>query len=337
MSSIQINGLIRPLEFWIDEFKNSNSENEVELGHLLAQIKEGKSFYCYSSGSTGEPKRLRLGIDSAKVSAQNTLDFFGLKQGDSCLMCLPATSIAGKMMVIRAWVGGLNLIVEEPSLSPNLTEDFDFASFSPAQISNLVENKVDLSKIKHILIGGARIPSKLEDKLSDMHDAVYHSYGMTETYSHVALRKLGSREFKLLPGIEIELTDKGCLKLGADYLGSFPIETKDLVELKSDKSFIYLGRTDDVINSDGKKLLIQELEDKLSEHIKKPFYIVKKEHERFGERPVIVIENPTPEENYQEEVKKILAEQLEKIEQPDEIVLKDQFDYAHSSKLLKHL
>lgn len=335
MDSLQVNGIIRPLEHWVNQFKSSTSENEKELAFLLEQILTGSSFYCYSSGSTGDPKRIRLEINAAKKSAQNTLDFFDLKENNSCYLCLPMTSIAAKMMVIRACLGGLNLCYEEPSLHPNINQNYDFASFSPAQIRNLLKEGKNLKKIKNILIGGAQIPTSIEQSLIQTGLNAFHSYGMTETYSHIALRKLGKKHFSTLPGIKISVSENNCLKISAAYLGSFPIETNDIVEIINETSFTFLGRLDEVINSDGKKIFLKDIEEKLSAHISLPFYLTKKAHDTFGERPVLVIENKCPTKDFYASLKQSFQKVLTKIESPDEIIVKPQFDYTHSGKLLK--
>lgn len=72
----------------------------------------------HTSGSTGTPKPMWVEKQRMMASACLTCSFLGLKENDTALLCMPLKYIAGKMVVVRALVYGLNLIVSPPSGHP---------------------------------------------------------------------------------------------------------------------------------------------------------------------------------------------------------------------------
>jgi O-succinylbenzoic acid--CoA ligase len=297
-----------------------------------------------TSGSTGVPKKILLKKSFMKASARMTLDFFGLKPGDKALLCLPVRYIAAKMMVVRAFTGKLDLYCIEPKLYPysSWTPETDFAAMTPAQVEKLLqteEGRGFLNRIKKLLLGGSALSPVLERELQNLKADVWHSYGMTETLTHVALRKVNGAErkegFKALPGITLQQNETGCLKITAPGLGVFGLETHDVVDFLPDGSFRVLGRTDHVINSGGVKLFPEQIEQKLSDLIAESFYIGKKQDALLGERPVLYIESePWPADRL-ELLQQRLKTALNKFEVPDEIIFKDKFERTVSGKVVR--
>ncbi len=231
----------------------------------------------HTSGSTGAPTTLHAAKAAMRASAAMSCRAFGLKAGDTALLCLPLRYIAGKMMVLRALVAGLRLAVVEPCADPLAdkslagVEAIDFAPLVPMQAARCLAapgGRERLARVHTLLLGGGFIPPELEAALQEIPDCrAYASYGMTETLSHIALRRLNGAErsdaYTPLPGIEVELSDEGVLRLRAPRLGIEQLETNDLAALLPGGGFRILGRRDAVICSGGIKIQAEELEAQL--------------------------------------------------------------------------
>jgi o-succinylbenzoate synthase len=255
-----------------------------------------------TSGSTGEPKTIKLKESAMIASARKTLNFFNLKEGDTALLCLPAHYIAGKMMLVRAQVGGLNLLEIEPKGRPDIPDQtIHFAAMVPMQVQNLIDSGYDFKNIKNLIIGGANVSYKLNQAIKKLPNAVYATYGMTETYSHIALQRLnGSKPdscFKLLDGYAISTNENGCLVINAPEFSDEPIVTTDLVEILSPKEFRWLGRADNVINSGVIKILPEEMEAKISEQLNTECLIVPVPDDKLGQQAILVLEKATHHKN----------------------------------------
>ena len=307
-------------------------------------LSETESIAAQTSGSTGMPKKILLPKKYMKASARMTLGFFGLKPGDKALLCLPIRYIAAKMMVVRAFTGKLDLYCIQPNLYPysEWTPSLDFAAMTPAQAEKLLETEEGiafLNRIKKLLLGGSALSPLLERKLQSLKTEVWHSYGMTETMSHVALRKVNGRDkmasFRPLPGVSLSRDRDGCLRITAPFIGVFNLGTHDVVEFMEEDRFRVLGRTDDVINSGGVKLFPEKIEQKLSSWITVPFYMGKQPDRLLGERPVLFIESKTWPEKQVALLHKQMKNTLEKFELPDKIVFVEKFVRTDSGKIVR--
>ena len=255
-----------------------------------------------TSGSTGEPKTIQLNESAMIASASKTLNFFNLKEGDTALLCLPANYIAGKMMIVRALVGGLNLLEIEPKGIPDIPEKtIHFAAMVPMQVQNLIDSGYDFANIKNLIIGGATVNFKLCQDIQKLPCTVYATYGMTETYSHIALQQLnGSKPdscFRLLDGFAISTNEKGCLVIDAPEFSNEPIVTTDLVEIISPNEFRLLGRADNVINSGGIKILPEELEAIISKQLNTECLVVPVPDDKLGQKAILVLEKASHYKN----------------------------------------
>lgn len=255
----------------------------------------------HTSGSTGEPKPLLVEKRRMVASACATIKALGLKPGSTALLCMSLKYIAGKMMVVRSLVGNLRLISVEPSGHPlaNVDESIDFAAMVPLQVYDSMKNPDELRRLKavrHLVIGGGIIDKALETKLQKFPNAVWCTYGMTETLSHVALRRVNGSEasqwYTPLDGVSVSLTDVGCLVIDAPAVCPQKLVTHDCAELNPDgRRFRILGRIDNVIDSGGIKLHIEDIERKLRRlHELPPFLITKVPHCKFGEAVVFMME-----------------------------------------------
>jgi O-succinylbenzoic acid--CoA ligase len=219
----------------------------------------------HSSGTTGKNKEIKLLKQSMMASAKHTCRYFNLQKGHTTLLCLPVDYIAGKMMIVRCMVGELNLCLTEPNSTPDISafQHIDFCAMVPLQVLNILNSGSSLLPIKKLIIGGAEISNDLENRLLHMSTEAYATYGMAETCSHVAVRRLngsGRKEtFQALSGVTLTQDTRDCLIIDATWLPG-QIITNDIVEFTDHKSFNWLGRYDNLINSGGIKIVPEEVE-----------------------------------------------------------------------------
>ncbi len=267
---------------------------EKEMGNFLLEWTNDRDVVeVRTSGSTGQPKIIKLKKQAMVASALATGNYFKLEPGDTCLHCLPTHFIAGKMMLIRAMILGLELTTVEPLSKPNfdVNKMFHFASMVPIQLENTI-NSVD--NIKLVLVGGAPVSKSLRLKTNKLKSAIFETYGMTETITHIAAKRLNgdakSNYFTTLPSIMVSQDERDCLVIKAPYLSDEPIITNDVVELISETEFNWLGRADHIINVGGIKVQPELIEEKLHSKIKQRFFITSENDAKLGEHVVIVIE-----------------------------------------------
>ena len=272
---------------------------EQDVKGFLAEWNDEKdSVLVHTSGSTGQPKSLWVEKQRMLASARITCDFLGLKEGDTALLCLSPDYIAGKMMIVRALERGLQLISVEPDGHPlkTVSDDITFAAMVPMQVYNSLqvpEERKQLMGIKQLIIGGGAIDDDLAKALKDFPHAVWSTYGMTETLSHIALRRLNGTEasnyYVPFDSVEVSVNSDHCLVIHAPQVCSHPLVTNDLAELAPDgRRFRIIGRKDNVICSGGIKIQIEEMERLLKPYIPAPFMVTKVKDEKFGEAVVLL-------------------------------------------------
>lgn len=279
----------------------------------------------HTSGSTGKPKPMMVEKKRMLNSARITCDFLGLKPGDSALLCMSLDYIAGKMVVVRSIERHLHLISVSPSGHPlknidlkdvngkDVNGEITFAAMVPMQVYNTLqvpEERERLTHIRHLIIGGGAIDASLEKELQALpgNIAIWSTYGMTETLSHIALRRINGAEasewYQPFDSVKISQTDEGCLVIDAPLVCAETLVTNDIVEIepyiynkmenhnKVEKTrFRIKGRKDNVICSGGIKIQIEEVEEFLKPHLEKPFMLAKKKDEKFGEIAVLLSED----------------------------------------------
>lgn len=274
--------------FSVEQIKVQFPWEQKILNFILEFQNQKDNLTVRTSGSTGAPKSIQISKEAMRKSAQLTIQFLQLKKEDKALLCLPVDYIAGKLMVIRAMEARMKLICIEPktNLSTDLKE-IDFAALTPMQASSSLELA---QKVNKLILGGASVSVELEKSLLGAKGMIYETYGMTETITHIALRRLNHSDFfELLPGVQIETDSRDCLVIQTPY---FPdkIITNDVVEI-TDNKFKWLGRRDFVINSGGVKLFPEQIEKELSKFIHLPFVVIGIPNAVSGEKPVLVIES----------------------------------------------
>lgn len=291
----------------------------------------------HTSGSTGKPKPMLVEKRRMEASARITCSFLGLQPGDSALLCMPLDYIAGKMMCVRSIVGGLRLIRIEPCGHPlqHLDEVPTFAAMVPMQVYNSLQDDRELNilkQIKHLIIGGGAISNKLATALRSFPNAVWSTYGMTETLSHIALRPLSGEDasewYTPFDGVEVSLNQDGCLVINAPEVCAEPLTTNDIAEIDGDgRRFRIRGRRDNVVCSGGIKMQIEEIETKLQAHTDIPLMITKRPDEKFGETVVLLAEC-----NDMEPLKALCHKWLYKYELPHDYIYVERLPVTETGK-----
>lgn len=259
---------------------------------------DSPTLLVHTSGSTGKPKPMLVEKRRMEASARITCGFLGLRAGDTALLCMPLDFIAGKMVVVRSLVWGLQLVAVEPSGHPlkGLTESPTFAAMVPMQVYNSLkveEERRLLRDIKHLIIGGGAINRDMAEALRGFPNAVWSTYGMTETLSHIALRRLSGAEasewYEPFDGVGVTTSADGCLVIDAPAVCAQPLVTNDIAEIAPDgRRFRIRGRRDNVVCSGGLKLQIEEMEARLQPHLNVPYMISKRPDDKFGEAVVLL-------------------------------------------------
>ncbi|KDN54394.1 AMP-binding protein [Flavobacterium seoulense] len=279
-----------------------------------------------TSGTTGIPKIIRKSKQALVNSALATGDFFELKPGYTALCCLPAQFIAGKMMLVRSFILGLQLDIVAPNSNPleNLDKKYDFVAMVPLQVENSLN---ELHKVRKLIIGGAKMNASLEKNLEDVTTEIYETYGMTETITHIAAKKIDERAFSILPNVTISQDEKECLVIDAPLVSDERLFTNDLVELINDNQFVLLGRIDNVVNSGGVKLFPEKIEAKLANAISARFFVGGIPDQVLGEKLVLVIEGT----KYQ--LDKSIFDILDKFEKTKQVFFVPKFETTESGKI----
>ena len=305
--------------------------------------------HVQTSGSTGAPKPMLVEKRRMLASARITCDFLHLQPGDTALLCMSLDYIAGKMMVVRSLERGLKLIEVEPSGHPLSTirsalplgsaknYKLDFAAMVPLQVYNSLqvpEERERLMQIRHLIIGGGAIDDEMAAQLKSFPHAVWSTYGMTETLSHIALRRLSGPEasewYTPFPSVKVSLSDEGCLVIDAPEVCSERLITNDIADLSlgpgpSDR-FRILGRKDNVICSGGIKIQAEELERQLRPHLRVPYLISKRPDAKFGEVVVLLTEGSV------DEARQVCERVLPKFHQPRAYMHVDQIPLTATGK-----
>lgn len=321
-------------------FVKEGTLHEKGLGDFLLNWLDDKTYIdIFTSGSTGNPKSIRLDKQAMVHSALATGDFFGIQPGDTALQCLPSDFIAGKMMLVRAMVLGLELDLVAPTSNPleKNEKHYDFCAMVPIQMENSLKQ---LHQIKTLIIGGAPVSAPLIKKLQGLQTKVFATYGMTETITHIAAKPLNNLpkrkkiHYQTLPNIYVSADNRNCLVIDAPRIQAEKMITNDVVKIISETEFDWLGRFDNVINSGGVKLHPEQIEEKLSAFISGRYFVAGIKDEQFGEKLILLIEDTENVINTSNLMKTIKqSKKFSKFEIPKEIYIVKHFAETNTGKV----
>ncbi len=290
---------------------------------------------AHTSGSTGNPKEIKLLKSDMRISAEATNRFFGISSDSILAIPLSMNYIAGKMMAVRAQIAGCKLIELPVSNEIIINQNFDLLSVVPSQIESILRDRLAHKKIKNLLIGGAPLSESLREKILANNLNAYIGYGMTETCSHIALRNLHDCKpsYHAMPGITFTIDDRECLVVNSDSFSWKTLITNDVINLKSKTEFEWLGRADNVINSGGVKIHPEQIERLIKQQLPdiSPFYIVGESSPRWGECVAMVIQGS--EIKTDQLMDQIRSLQLPQYSYPQFILVVNQLPVTKNGKL----
>jgi O-succinylbenzoic acid--CoA ligase len=300
---------------------------------------------AWTSGTTGPPKRFSIPRRDLVKSAELTAATFGLEPRDRVLLCLPCDFVAGKMMVVRACVLGLDLHVIDPRgsiLEKLAPEDrFRFTAMVPLQLHRcLQEDRERLERqFETILLGGGPVSDALVEDLQHLDVKVFQSYGSTEMVSHIALRALNgpdrSGRFHSLGDVHFARDPRGCLVVHTPHLSVKQHLTNDLVQLSDENHFTWLGRHDNVILSGGKKIHPEQLEARTAGIIPYPHYFTSVPDAVLGQSVMLVLETERPQEEVLPEVLELLMTTLDRHELPRRVQALRRIQRTSGGKMIR--
>jgi len=323
----------------VDEILLFSKTISVEVHTFFNDWFNDKDFVeVKTSGSTGEPKIIELQKSQMINSAKATGEYFDLPQNTSALLCMSPNFIAGKMMLVRALILGWDLDVVEPVSNPlkGIKKCYDFCAMVPIQLHNSLN---EINKVKKLIVGGGVVSKELLNNIQKVETNIFATYGMTETITHIAVKKLNNlsnsqleseTHYQTLPNVSISVDDRNCLVVNAPNVSNEVVITNDIVNLISSSQFDWLGRFDSVINSGGIKIIPEQIELKISEIISQRFFVVGIPDTILGEKLVLIVESK-PDDKLQEKMK--VLKTLSKYEFPKEIYFLEAFIETETQKI----
>lgn len=307
------------------------------------------TFEFQTSGSTGTPKTIPIYRKQIEASVANTAQYLDLQRGEKILLCLHPGYIAAIMMAARGLILDLDVHIISPSINPfeeTGDQTFDFASFVPLQIYHMIESgSLDqLSGIRNVLIGGAPLSDDAFQKLAELPNNIYQTYGMTETVSHIGLMPIKGNvdeaRFQVLPNLFIGTNEDNCLWIDGDITNNQRIQTTDVVDLKEHQFFKWLGRKDNVINSGGVKIHPEQLEKFMAIEFQKlgfknSFYISGQKDSKLGEKVMLVIEGDKQDDEVLKPVLSKIEQAFGKYKVPKKVKYLKNFKRTDSGKVIR--
>ncbi|SET55272.1 AMP-binding protein [Hymenobacter actinosclerus] len=349
--------LLNGREFYYADIRQYPAQAPAELNGYEARVLDfvrqwlngAQEFTLTTSGSTGPPQPVHFRRQQLEASARRTGDYFDLGPGERLLVCLNCEYVGGLMMLVRGLERRMHLTIVEPQANPLALvapdASFDFTALVPLQLRALLAagQAPRLNQLRAILVGGAPVEAGLAHEIEELTVPVYLTYGMTETASHIALRRLNGPQansaYQVLPGIAVAQDERGCLTVRADVTNDELIITNDLIRLAPDaRSFEWLGRADFIINSGGVKVPAEKVERVLELALmelglNRRAFVAGRPDERLGQQVTAFIEGGALPETQQQQLRELLGQRLDRYEQPRQLVFVPEFQTTASGKL----
>lgn len=308
------------------------------------------TFTLHTSGSTSTPKAIHLTRSQMEASARMTIRAFGLDAADTALVCMNTAYIGGKMMLVRGLEAGMDLTIVTPSSQPFSRLPVDvtitFAAMVPLQVQTMLatpntETLYRFNALKALIVGGAPVSYALQQMIRQHISApVYSSYGMTETVSHIALKKINGHEptdaYKVLSDVVIGTDARDCLTIRGAVTNQQTLTTNDIVSIVDDRHFIWIGRADHVINSGGFKIFPEKVEEAIARILEQQavrYFIAALPDDRLGEKAVLIIEGRPSPVKEQQALLDALRLHVHLYEVPKEIYYVPQFEMTATEKI----
>ena len=309
---------------------------DPEIYSFLIFWKSKKSYITVqTSGSTGKPKNIKIRRNAIINSAKATLDYFNIKENSRFHICLPVKYIGGKMMLVRAILNKAEIILTKPekNVAKDLNDPIDFSAMTSIQVENSLKEK-GFKNIKKLIIGGGPVNDTLIQKIQQLPTKCYQTFGMTETVSHIAIRELNKlnkdNPYKCLNHVEISTNIDGNLIIKSPYLCIESLTTNDIVQITGNKEFKYIGRSDNLINTGGIKVLPEEIERQLNESLQSVvFFVDKIPDNRSGEKIIVITNKKENTSTIKKACKRITPKHI----RPQLIFFIEEFIFTENNKL----
>jgi len=331
----------------IDQIITQSQFEQDSLSFIQDWLSGQEHFDQLTSGSTGPPKLIKLTRSQMTASANGTIKALNLKPQTNSLLCINPKYIGGKMMLVRSIINKMNIVLIEPSSRPfeTLSTNVDFVALTPHQMSVTLNYPVanHLNKIQTIILGGAPVNANLQSKIQELKCSVYSTYGMTETSSHIALKKLNgvdkSNHFTALEKIELNLDNRECLTIKGAVSNFETVVTNDRVNLINKKQFDWLGRIDNVINSGGIKVQSEKVEKVVDQilgdlELTHRIFVTGLPDKTLGEQVTLFVEGKI-DSKAMSSIKNLINARLTKFEKPKRIITTEKFEETDSGKIDK--
>jgi O-succinylbenzoic acid--CoA ligase len=347
---IWINGRMVRLQDILADKAEPKSEFEKNTFTFASEWLSSKDkFELQTSGSTGSPKTINVKRSQMTASANLTAQALGLQQAYHALVSLDTRYVAGKMMMVRSFETGMKIFAIDPCANPlgkiPTDQPIHFTALVPYQLKTILESKHThlLESLSTCIVGGAPLDESLQEQLQFLSVPIFITYGMTETISHIALQPVNGHArsifYQTLPGITVRQDQRNCLVINAPYLPD-EIITNDIVEVQDEKTFRWLGRWDNIINTGGVKVSPENIEETIGKiftrlHISIPFFIYGVPDERLGQKVVLVLQSSTAEISLRE-IRNALVHSISIYEMPKEFFITKAFVYTNTNKINRH-
>ncbi|WP_394295208.1 o-succinylbenzoate--CoA ligase [Halobiforma nitratireducens] len=155
---------------------------------------EATQLLMFTSGTSGDPKAVRLTVSNLVASATASAFRLGIDREDRWLCCLPMYHMGGLAPVVRSTLYGTTVVVQrefEPDATARVLATYDITGVSlvPTMCKRLLEREGGWrppETLRFVLLGGAPATQELLERCLENEIPVYPTYGMTETASQVA-------------------------------------------------------------------------------------------------------------------------------------------------------
>lgn len=245
----------------------------TEIAALLAEwdaAADPGTLVIETSGSTGEPKRVRLSRAALRASADATHDALG--GPGQWVLNLPPTFVAGVQVLFRSVRAGTSPVVQNGSLASavgSLSGERRYLSLVPTQLLRLLDEHGSdlhaLTTLDAVLVGGGPLDPAVRVRAERGGVPVVQTYGMSETCGGCVY------DGHPLPGVGVRISTGGEVELAGPVLfdgyvladGSPDVartaavlrdgwlRTGDLGTLDDDGRLRVTGRLDQVVVSGG--------------------------------------------------------------------------------------
>ncbi|WP_323676360.1 class I adenylate-forming enzyme family protein [Halorubellus sp. PRR65] len=168
----------------------AGAESPQPVDHAVSR--EDVPVTLFTSGSTGDPKAVRLTVGNLLSSATASAFRLGVARGDRWLSPLPTYHMGGLAPIVRCALYGSTVVLQrefdvDATASALAESDATGVSLVPTALRRLVDaDWTPPGSLRFVLLGGAAADRDLLARCESNDVPVYPTYGMTETASQIA-------------------------------------------------------------------------------------------------------------------------------------------------------